>query len=49
MDIRYANHLDDSKKYETSELRKHYLKENLFEKNEIILTYSHVDRIIFGG
>lgn len=49
MDIRYANHPDDSKKYDTSELRKHYLKETLFAKDEIILTYSHVDRIIFGG
>ena len=49
METRYANHPDDSKKYDTSELRKHYLQEKIFEKDEINLTYSHVDRIIFGG
>ncbi|MCR8744830.1 5-dehydro-4-deoxy-D-glucuronate isomerase [Romboutsia lituseburensis] len=49
MDIRYANHPADSKKYDTKELREHYLKEEIFLKDEISLTYSHVDRIIFGG
>ena len=49
METRYANHPDDSKKYDTSELRKHYLQENIFEADKINLTYSHVDRIIFGG
>lgn len=49
METRYANHPDDSKKYDTSELRKMYLQENIFEKDKINLTYSHVDRIIFGG
>lgn len=49
MDIRYANHPEDSKKYTTEELRRHYQKEEIFAKDEILLTYSHVDRIIFGG
>lgn len=49
MEIRYANHPEDSKKYNTSELRDHYLVEKVFEANEVKLTYSHVDRIIFGG
>lgn len=49
MDIRYANHPADSKKYGTQELREHYLKEEIFTPNSISLTYSHVDRIIFGG
>ncbi|WP_194189435.1 5-dehydro-4-deoxy-D-glucuronate isomerase [Clostridium chrysemydis] len=49
MEIRYANHPEDSKKYTTSELRDHYLVEGVFVKDEIKLTYSHVDRIIFGG
>ncbi|MBP1890215.1 4-deoxy-L-threo-5-hexosulose-uronate ketol-isomerase [Clostridium moniliforme] len=49
MDIRYATHPEDSKKYTTEELRKHYLVEKVFIKDEISLTYSHVDRIIFGG
>lgn len=49
MDIRYANHPEDSKKYTTEELRRHYLAEKIFEADNICLTYSHVDRIIFGG
>jgi 4-deoxy-L-threo-5-hexosulose-uronate ketol-isomerase len=49
MDIRYANHPEDSKKYTTEELRRHYLIENVFVNDEISLTYSHVDRIIAGG
>lgn len=49
MDTRYASHPDDSKEYGTLELREKYLQEKIFEKNEISLTYSHVDRIIFGG
>ncbi|HEX9025408.1 MAG TPA: 5-dehydro-4-deoxy-D-glucuronate isomerase [Clostridium sp.] len=49
METRYANHPEDSKKYDTSELRKNYLQEKIFEDDIINLTYSHVDRIIFGG
>ncbi|AWK51788.1 5-dehydro-4-deoxy-D-glucuronate isomerase [Clostridium beijerinckii] len=49
METRYANHPDDSKKYDTEELRKNYLQEKIFEADKISLTYSHVDRIIFGG
>ncbi len=48
-DIRYANHPDDSKKYDTKELREKYLIEKLFEADDILLTYSHQDRIIAGG
>lgn len=49
MNYRYANHPDDSKKYTTKDLRKHYLVEEIFVDDKIELTYSHVDRIIFGG
>ena len=49
MEIRYSNHPDDSKRYTTEELRKHYLVEEIFLGDKINLTYSHVDRIIFGG
>ncbi len=49
MEYRYANHPEDSKKYTTEELRKHYLVEEIFVDDEIKLTYSHVHRIIFGG
>lgn len=48
-DVRYANHPDDSKRYDPAELRKKYLIEKLFEEDEILLTYSHQDRIIAGG
>lgn len=48
-DVRYANHPDDSKKYDTKELREKYLIEKLFEADDILLTYSHQDRIIAGG
>ena len=49
LDIRYSNHPDDSKHYDTETLRKNYLIENVFVKDEISLTYSHQDRIIAGG
>ena len=49
LDIRYANHHDDSKRYGTMELREKYLIKYLFEEDEILLTYSHQDRIIAGG
>lgn len=49
LDIRYANHPDDSKHYTTEELRKHYLIEDVFVKDDISLTYSHQDRMVAGG
>ncbi len=49
LDIRYANHPDDSKHYDTEELRSKYLIEKVFDKDQILLTYSHQDRIIAGG
>lgn len=45
----YAVHPEDSKKYTTDELRKRFLMEEVFVQDTIKLTYSHVDRIIFGG
>ena len=49
MDIRYSNHPGDSMFYTTEELRAHYLQEKVFVPGEISLTYTHVDRMIFGG
>lgn len=49
LDIRYANHPEDSRHYTTEELRKHYLIDKVFVKDEIALTYSHQDRMIAGG
>lgn len=49
LDIRYSNHPDDSKHYDTETLRRNYLIEKVFVGDEISLTYSHQDRIIAGG
>ena len=49
LDIRYANHPEDSKYYTTEELRGHYLMETVFIADEVNLIYSHVDRVIAGG
>lgn len=49
MDIRYPAHPNDFKSYDTAAIRKDYVVEKLFIPGEIALTYSHVDRIIFGG
>jgi len=48
-ETRYANHPDDSKYYDTEELRSKYLIEQVFIPDEINLVYSHQDRIIAGG
>ena len=49
MNNRYANHPNDSKKYDTNQLKEHYMVEEIFSDDKVELTYSHVDRIIFGG
>lgn len=49
MEVRYANHPEDSKYYTTEELRAHYHKADVFVEDEISLVYSHQDRIISGG
>ncbi len=49
MDIRYCSHPEDSKFYTTDELREKYLIEKVFEDDQILLTYSHQDRMIAGG
>ena len=49
METRYSNHYEDAKKYDTTELRKHFLIEDLFVPGEIKMVYSHIDRIIIAG
>ena len=49
METRYANHPEEIKRYNTDELREHFLVETLFELGKVHLTYTHVDRMIFGG
>ncbi|MBU8913646.1 MAG: 5-dehydro-4-deoxy-D-glucuronate isomerase [Spirochaetales bacterium] len=48
-DVRYANDPEDSRLYDTAELRRHYLIETVFAPGEVKFTYSHQDRIIAGG
>jgi len=47
--ILYAHHPEDVKTYTTEKLREEFLMETVFAADEITLTYSHVDRIIYGG
>ncbi|MFJ7747112.1 5-dehydro-4-deoxy-D-glucuronate isomerase [Peribacillus sp. NPDC097295] len=49
METRYAHHPEDMKTYTTNQLRKEFLVESLFEPGKVNLTYTHVDRMIFGG
>lgn len=49
METRYAIHPEDMKKYTTEELRREFLVETLFEADQVHLTYTHSDRMIFGG
>ncbi len=49
LEVRYANHPSDSKNYDTKQLREHYLVEEVFKADDILLVYSHQDRIIAGG
>ncbi|MGI6781830.1 MAG: 5-dehydro-4-deoxy-D-glucuronate isomerase [Acholeplasmataceae bacterium] len=49
LDVRYNNHPEDVKSYDTAKLRERFLIEKVFGADEILLTYSHHDRIIAGG
>ncbi len=46
---RYASNPDCIKKYDTSQLRKEFLVDDLMRTGEINLTYSHYDRYIVGS
>jgi 4-deoxy-L-threo-5-hexosulose-uronate ketol-isomerase len=49
MDIRHAVHPEHVRTLDTQALRNHFLVEKIFEDNQILLTYSHYDRLIIGG
>jgi 4-deoxy-L-threo-5-hexosulose-uronate ketol-isomerase len=49
MDVRYAANARDAKHYDTQQLREEFLIESLFKPNEVVLVYSHVDRMIAGS
>ncbi len=46
---RFAVHPEDFKSYGTEKIRKEFLVEEVFVKDEIVLTYSLYDRYIVGG
>ncbi len=47
--IMRACHPDDVKKYDTEQLRSHFMMPKVMEQDKINLTYSMYDRLIFGG
>ncbi|MDR1469966.1 MAG: 5-dehydro-4-deoxy-D-glucuronate isomerase [Spirochaetaceae bacterium] len=49
LDIRYGNHPEDMKGYDTRQLRERFLFEPVFTADEISLCYTHSDRVVFGG
>ena len=49
VDLRYAVHPDDFKRYDTVKLRKEFLIEKIFIPDEISLVYSMYDRYMVGG
>ncbi len=49
LETRYSTHPEHSKTFDTTQLRKHYLIDEVFVTDEAKLVYSHNDRIIAGG
>lgn len=48
-EIRYSNHPEDAKQYDTGRIRKEFLVSGIMEKDQINLVYSFNDRLIVGG
>jgi len=46
---RWGTHPGDVKHYDTAQLRKEFLVETVFEPDAVRMTYTHNDRLIFGG
>ena len=46
---RWGTHPDDVRKYDTDQLRKEFLIEKLFAADEVLMVYTHNDRLIVGG
>ncbi|KXF81535.1 5-dehydro-4-deoxy-D-glucuronate isomerase [Enterovibrio coralii] len=49
MQVRQSIHSQHAKQLDTQGLRDEFLVEEIFKAGEITMTYSHIDRIIFGG
>lgn len=48
-EIRYSNHPEDAKHYDTERLRKDFLVQNLMTAGKVYMVYSMNDRFIVGG
>jgi len=46
---RYPTHPDDVKKYDTEQLRQHFLVDNLMQADKLVLCYTHYERVIVGS
>ncbi|MDP5458503.1 5-dehydro-4-deoxy-D-glucuronate isomerase [Alishewanella sp. SMS8] len=46
---RYPTHPDDVKKYDTEQLRQHFLVDNLMQTDQLVLCYTHYERVILGS
>ncbi|PRY37124.1 4-deoxy-L-threo-5-hexulose uronate isomerase [Spirosoma oryzae] len=49
MQVRYAVGPNETRQFNTTELRENFLIETLFTPNSLQLCYSHYDRVIVGG
>ena len=49
IEVRQVCHPDAVRNFDTEDLRRHFLIETIFEADEIVLTYSHIDRLVIGG
>ena len=49
IDVRQASHPEAVRAYDTAQLRRHFLVEDLFRAGSVSLTYSHVERFVIGG
>ncbi|WP_127959117.1 5-dehydro-4-deoxy-D-glucuronate isomerase [Serratia microhaemolytica] len=49
MQIRQSIHSDHAKQLDTQGLRREFLVSEIFSADHVTMTYSHIDRIVFGG
>ena len=49
MDIRYSCNQRDFKRYTTEEIREEFLIKDLYQPNQVVAVYSHVDRMVTLG
>lgn len=49
MDIRYSCNQRDFKRYTTQETRDEFLIQNLYQEDQVVAVYSHVDRMVTLG